>query len=193
MAGVRPFFLTGANAKIKVNGKTLAYCTNLSYSVKVKHATPTVLGMFEPSSVEPLGYLVTGKFSVVRYVADAVDRQGAVSSGAPAGSKNTGNGIGNWGDNNVSFSNLADGRAYENLDPKRLDKATGFDIEVFQKIGGSDQANLSVARIRDTRITQADFAITKKAAATQSFNFTALYVDEDSFLADFSGTSQKFS
>lgn len=47
MAGVKPMFLTGANAKIKVNGITLAYCTNLSYSVKVAHATPTVLGMFE--------------------------------------------------------------------------------------------------------------------------------------------------
>lgn len=187
MAGVRPFFLTGANAKIRVNGKTLAYCTNLSYSVKIKHAAPTVLGMYEGSSVEPLGYEVAGSFSVVRYIADA---RNEISGKHPNGTKNTGNGIGNWGTDNISIANLADGRAYDNLDPKALDKATTFEIEVFQKNEGQ---NLGVAKIRDVRITQADFALSKKAAATQTFNFVALYADEDSFLADMSGLGQKFA
>lgn len=187
MSGVRPFFLTGANAKIKVNGKTLAYCTNLSYSVKVKHATPTVLGMYEGSSVEPLGYEVSGSFSVVRYVADA---QNNIAGKHPEGTKNKGNGIGNWGTDNISIANLADGRAYDNLNPKRLDKATTFEIEIFQK---TESGTLGVARVRDVRITQADFALTKKAAATQTFSFAALYVDEDSFLSDFSGLGQQFA
>lgn len=226
MAGMKPFFLTGANAKIKVNGKTLAYCTNLSYSVKVNHATPQVLGMYEPSSVEPLSYLVTGSFSVVRYIADAAD----ISTGTrPVGTQNSGNGIGNWGVNNVSAANLADGRTYENLNPKKLHQATTFDIEVFQKVGTSidrktappgpepdkifekptptfDTApevikvqtpaavtQIAVAKIRDVRITQADFSLSKKAVATQTFNFTALYADEDSFIADFSGLGQQFA
>jgi hypothetical protein len=34
--------------------------------------------------------------------------------------------------------------------------------------------------------------MTKKGAATQRFNFIALYVDEDSFVADFSGKGQQF-
>lgn len=187
MAGVRPFFLTGANAKIKVNGKTLAYCTNLAYSVKVKHAAPKVLGMYEASSVEPLGYEVTGQFSVVRYIADAATQTGGKN---PDGTTNTGNGIGQWGTNNVSFSNLVDGRAYENLNPKRLATATTFDIEVIQKTQGQ---NVTAAKIRNVRITQADFNLSKKAAATQTFNFVAIYADEDSFLADFSGQGQQFS
>lgn len=187
MSGVRPFFLTGANAKVKVNGRTLAYCTNLSYSVKIKHETPTVLGMYEPSSVEPVGYLVTGSFSVVRYIADA---QNAVGGKKPNSTNNKGNGIGGWGTNNVSISNLADGRAYDNLNPKALDKATTFDIEVFQK---TESGSLGVAKIRGVRITGADFSLAKKNAATQTFQFTALYADEDSFLADFSGLGQQFS
>lgn len=190
MAGVGPFFLTGANAKIKVNGTTLAYCTNLSYSVKVEHATPTVLGMFEASSVEPLGYKVTGAFSIVRYIADVVEDNAAEQLDSPFGTNNKGNGIGNWGTDNISIANLGDGRAYENLIPKRLDKATTFDIEVFQKLKGK---NTGVAKIRDVRITQSDFALTKKAAATQTFNFTALYADEDSFIADFSGLGQQYT
>ena len=35
MAGIRPTFITGANAKVRVNDKTLAFCTDLSYSVQV--------------------------------------------------------------------------------------------------------------------------------------------------------------
>ena len=184
MAGIKPFFLTGANAKIKVNGRTLAYCTNLSYSVKIDHAEPQVLGMYEASSVEPLSYRVSGSFSIVRYVADVANE---VSGKHPEGIQNHGNGIGNWGVNNVSFANAADGRAYENMDPRKLHTATTFDIEIIQKTEGQ---NVTAAKVRDVRITQADFNLSKKAAATQTFNFTAIYADEDSFLADHSGLGQ---
>ena len=181
MAGMRPFFLTGANAKIKVNNRTLAYVSSLSYSVQVKHATPTVLGMYEPSSIEPTGYIVTGSFSVVRYIADATKSGGK----QPDGTTSTGNGIGYWGKTRPT-----DGRAHEALNPSKLKNATGFDIEIYQKICG---ANISVARIRNARITRADLNMGTKRMATQTFNFTAIYADEDSFLADSSGTGQQFS
>ena len=191
MSGRRPFFLTGANAKIKVNGVTLAFATNLSYSVRVEHATPTVLGMYEPSSIEPLSYAVTGQFTVIRYVADVADKIKGIS-----GASELGNGIGAWGKKgNLSnpvkrIFDPTDGRAYESFDPSKLEVASRFSIEVFQKTGDETQ---SVSRIRDARITQSDFNIGQKSAATQTFNFTALYVDEDTFLADFSGSGQQFS
>jgi hypothetical protein len=191
MAGKQPFFLTGANAKIKVNGVTLAFATNLSYSVRVDHATPTVLGMYEPSSIEPLSYMVTGQFTVIRYVADIAGKVKGISNVSDKG-----NGIGAWGSKgNLSnplnrIFDSTDGRAYESFDPSKLEVASRFSIEVFQKVSGGTQA---VSRIRDARITQSDFTISQKAAATQTFNFTALYLDEDSFLADFSGTGQQFS
>lgn len=186
MAGVRPFFLTGANAKIKVNGTTLAYCTNVAYSIDVNHTTPTLLGMYEPSSVEPLSYKVSGTFSVVRYIADATTSTGGKS---PTNVNGKGNGIGGWGSDNISIANLADGRAYENLIPAKMQTATTFNIEILQK---TETGTIGVANIRDARITRADFSLSKKAAATQTFAFTALYADEDSFLADFSGLGQQF-
>lgn len=194
MAGMKPFFLTGAAAKIKVNNRTLAYCTNISYSVQVNHSNPRVLGMFEPTGIEPLSYLVTGTFTVVRYVADV---KGNVGGKVPNGVFEGGNGLGNWGPDGLgkrlaegfNFS-APDGRAYDNLNPKKLDKATGFEIYIYQKLGGNREQ--SVARIREARITRADFNMSKKAPATQTFQFTALYVDEDSFLADFSGFGQQF-
>lgn len=192
MAGMRPFFLTGANAKIKVNNMTLAYCTDLSYSVVVNHATPRVLGMYEATSVEPLSYSVTGSFTVVRYVADVKDNVGGVS---PQGANDNGNGVGNWGPDGLGKRlaagfNLSapDGRAYDALNPSKLSKATGFEIYVFQKLAGGDVQ--SVTKIRDARITRADFNLSKNTVATQTFNFSAVYADEDSFIADFSGQGQ---
>lgn len=183
---MKPFFLTGANAKIKVNNVTLAYCTSVSYSVTVNHATPRVLGMYEPTSVEPTSYLVTGSFSVVRYVADV---KSTVGGQVPSGVNDKGNGIGGYGENQGKLFSGFDGRTYDNLNPGRLDKATGFEIEVSQKVCGKTQP---VAKIRGARITKADFNVAGKTAATQTFQFTALYADEDSFLADMSGKGEQF-
>lgn len=193
MAGMRPFFLTGASAKIKVNNVTLAYCANLSYSITVNHATPKVLGMYEPTSVEPLSYLVTGSFTVIRYIADVKDR---VGGSAPFGVNEAGNGIGKWGKQGLlqGFS-TSEGKTYDNLNPSKMDKAIGFTIDIYQKLPGTTSTNSvlqSVAKIREARITKADFNIGKGSPATQTFQFTALYADEDSFLADFSGQGQQW-
>lgn len=195
MSGLRPFFLTGANAKIRLNGKTLAFCTDLSYSIQVLHQTPKVLGMYEGSSVEPLGYTVSGTFTVIRYVKGTKKSSGTdLPSGAAK--NDAGNGVGNWG---AAWDKAAvaignDGRPNENLDPSRLEDGATFDIEVFQKVGKKDgqKEDLGVAKIRNCRITQSDFSLSKKGAAVQRFSFTALYVDEDSFKADFSGQGQHF-
>lgn len=195
MAGIKPFFVNGANAKIKVNGKTLAFCTDVSYSVQVLTQTPKILGMYEGSSVEPLGYTVSGSFAVIRYVKDVKDATKSTVNGATQ--NDAGNGVGNWGSawgrgsaglSKLGFGN--DGRADEALDPSRFDQGTTFDVQIFQKIPNDDA--IGVANIRNARITQADFSLSKKGVAIQRFNFVALYADEDSFVADFSGRGQQF-
>lgn len=196
MAGIRPTFITGANAKVKVNDKTLAFCTDLSYSVQILTQTPKILGMYEGSSVEPLGYSVSGSFSVIRYAKDVKKSVGGNPVRDLAGN-DAGNGIGNlggvWGGTNGDFlarNGLGNnGRANEALDPSKFQNGVTFDIQVYQKTPSGD---IGVANIRNVRITQADFQLTKRGAAVQRFNFIALYVDEDSFVADFSGIGQQF-
>jgi hypothetical protein len=233
MAGQTPFFLTGANAKIKLNGKTLAFCTDLSYSIQIITQTPKTLGSYEGTSVEPLGYSISGSFSVIRYIKDAKKVSGTSPKGIA--SNDAGNGVGNWGGvwGGTAGDILArngvgnDGRANEALDPSKFANGTTFDIQVYQKIratpaggtspekvvqsvtgvlrggtgsltgsgGGLEGGNMDyigVANIRNCRITQADFSISKRGPAIQRFNFVALYVDEDSFVADFSGKGQQF-
>jgi len=227
MAGQRPFFITGANAKIRLNGKTIAFCSDFSYSVQILTQTPKVLGMYEGSSVEPLGYSVSGSFTVIRYVKDANKNIGGQEPHGIA-PNDAGNGVGNWGQawggglgGFLASNGIGnDGRANEALDPSKFANGVTFDIQVYQKIsvpgtqnnsvegqvgaalqslGGALTGNnletsdvLGVANIRSCRITQADFNINKRSPGTQKFNFVALYVDEDSFVADFSGLGQQF-
>lgn len=225
--GRAPFFITGANAKIRLNGKTLAFCTDVSYTIEVIHQTPKILGMYEGSSVEPLGYSVTGSFTVVRYAKDAAAAIGSQPNGIAQ--NDAGNGTGNWGGvwggtvgDFLSRNGVGnDGRANEALDPSKFAAGTTFDIEIYQKVkeqgqdngglaqlgrfssraldvlaggtgGGTQTDAIGVAKIRNARITRADFKMSKKGAAVQTFNFTALYVDEDSFVADYSGKGQHF-
>jgi hypothetical protein len=202
MGGVKPFFLTGANAKLVLNGKTLAFCTDFSCSVMISHQTPKVLGMYEGVSVEPLGYNVAGTFSVIRYVNNAADNIGAGAT-LPFGVTAAGNGVGNWGSiwGGGALGNLpsqlgtpgsgSDGRANEALDPSTYSQGTTFDILIYQHNPNGDP--LGVIRVRSARISKADFGVTKKSAAMDRFEFIALYVDGDAYQANPSGNGQQNS
>ena len=181
-----PYFLTGANAKVKVNGMTLAFCADLNYSVTINRAPTKVLGMYEPSSIEPLGYMVTGSFTVIRYMKDAKSVIEAAGGKVPNGVSDRGNGIGAIFDGRTTNET----QASESLDPSTYQFASGFDIEVYQKTAGR---LLDVAKIRDCHITRASFSVNKRNIATETFEFMALYADEDSFRADFSGQGQQFA
>jgi hypothetical protein len=202
MANVSPFFITGAAAKVVLNGHTMAFCTDVSYSVAILTQTPKVLGMYEGSSVEPLGYSVSGSFTVIRYAKGAQQVAGSRNIPNDVAANDAGNGVGNWGAV-WSNSNIAaivgtpfssnDGRANEALDPSTYQNGTTFDIQIYQKVNnGTSPGTIGVANIRSARITQADFTTSKKGLAVQRFNFVALYADEDAFYANFSGQGQQF-
>ena len=95
MAGIVPFFITGANAKIRVNTLTLAYATDVQYSIRVEHAAPHVLGVFEAFSQDPLSYKVSGSFSIIRYtrgLKNYIDQTGGQSALAQFLDKNVSKG-----------------------------------------------------------------------------------------------------
>lgn len=193
MAKLAPFFLTGANAKVRVNDKTIAFCTDVSYSVTINTATPKVLGMYESVSLEPLSYEVSGTFTVIRYAADVAETNQNLGFSTPKGVAPTGNGIGNLGTMGpLAALSAFDGRANEALDPSTYANGTFFNIDISQKM--ADGTTHGVARIRSCRISRADFTLGGKTQpAIERFSFKALYVDEDSFLAGFSGTGQQFT
>jgi hypothetical protein len=204
MAGIKPFFVTGDKVKLVVNGKTMAFATDFTASVQILTQTPHVLGMYEGTSVEPLGYNVSGSFSIVRYVKNA---EGNIGGTPPNGvdPNDQGNGVGSWGNTaagvlgvfaggglpNSGRASAQDGRADEALNPTTYNQGTSFDIEVFQHQPNGDP--LGVVRIRSARISRADFSVNKKNPAMDRFEFVGLYLDGDNFYAQSSGGGQQNS
>ena len=127
MSGIKPFFVTGDKVKIVLNGFTMAFATDFQCTIQIMHQTPHVLGMYEGTSVEPLGYNVAGAFSIIRYVKNAhANIGGTPPRGTDAG--DTGNGVGSWGNTiggvigalpGVGAASGQDGRANEALNPRR--------------------------------------------------------------------------
>src|ERR1035437_6877267 len=199
MAGVKPFFLTGDKLKIKLNGKTIAFATDLTCSIQILHQTPHVLGMYEGVSVEPLSYNIAGSFSIIRYVHNAIFHTGISPDGV--NSLDICNSAGTWGKGDGYANALATlggtgGRAFEALDPSMYSQGTTFDIEVYQRFkhaGLPEDDPCGVIKIRSVRITKADFSVSKKSGGTDRFECVALYVDNYISQAKPSGTGQQNS
>jgi hypothetical protein len=150
MAGKQPFYVNGSNCKIIVNNVTLAYAIDISYEVAVAHQDAGVLGMYEPDSLEPISYIITGKFTVIRYIDSIVNQISKNGGITPKGASNLGNGIGSMVPNANSSANLGSrafqaiknaanntGTLHTSLNPSMLGISTGFDIEVYQKVPGN--------------------------------------------------------
>jgi hypothetical protein len=233
MSGRTPFFLTGANARILLNNKSVAFATDVSFKITVKHASPRVLGRYEVEVIEPLSYDVMGSFTVIRY---ARGLKNYLGGNTPNDAANKGNGIGSFG--LAAFGGPVgsaiglptsdgqwDGKADEAFDPSRFFQSKMFDIEIRQKVPvildtgtgangimgitksffkGLDDAlvknvtnptntETTVVLLRDCRIEEADFRLSKRGVATQTFTFKARYADEDTQLARKSGVGQELS
>jgi hypothetical protein len=207
-----PFFISGPNCKIKVNGVTMAFATELSVEVSIQHQQAKVLGMYEADTIEPISYNITGSFVVIKYIEGAKAALEKAGFTAPHGATNLGNGIGSMGSQNsiVKSAGLGDGRLQEALDPSKLGIATGFDIELYQvmpkgTVPGSTDFDIrssrlysdnatdtkGILRLRDCHITGMRTSITKKGVMMQSYNFISNYIDEDSFLSSPSDFGQR--
>jgi hypothetical protein len=178
MATGTPLFLTGGNARILMDNQTVAFATNVSYRVVVKHSNPRVLGRYEVEELHPLAYEVYGSLTIIRYASKLKEK--LKSSAADISAK--GNSIG-------SYSNGTQ-RLNEALDPGRLLQSKMFNIEIRQQIPGDE---VRVFTLRDCRIDEIAFNIDKHSAATQTIRFTARYLDDDVFDAHKSGNGQELS
>jgi len=193
MANKAPFFISGGNAKLRVNGVTLAYVTDFKYSIKINHTDVRILGVYEHDTAEPMSYDVDGSFTIIRYVEGMVKRAKDKRQAVPNGASNAGNGVGSWTRGSstaigrLKAGQFNDGRANEALDPSTFQNSTWFDIEFYQKIGNGQTG---VARIRNCKITSAESQVGKRGLMTQTFTFIANAVDEDSFIANSSGVGQ---
>ena len=220
--GKRPFFLTGANAKIILNNKSVAFATDISYSITVRQATPRVLGRFEVETIQPLSYDVEGTLTIIKYARGMKD----YVSTPPEDVNQAGNGFGSFSAGNGILSSALglpsggqfDGGAADNFNPSKMFQSKMFDIEIRQKIPPKSGTSSTLAsalsflndllvpdglnssndttilvRLRDCRFSGLDFKLSKRGLPLVTMQFKARYVDDDTTVARKSGVGQELS
>ena len=160
MAGFKPGFVTGANAKIKIGSKTMAFCQDVSYSVDVAVIPIESMGKYETHSYEPTAYTINGTFSVIRYTKNATSN--------PAGGviKDAADGKGN-SPTEMDFNN--------HLNPAAMLASSTFDIEIIEKRDGTAGANdQSVYKIQDCRVIRRSMSLNKRGVMTDAYQFMGI-------------------
>lgn len=182
MAGKKPSFITGANAKIKVGGKTFAYASDVSYQVVVDVIPVETMGRYEAVTNEPVNYSVFGELSVVRYT-------GIAKTNNMPGTNTGGNGLGK-----VNYTTGGNG-AHE-IDPGNLLLSQTWDLAVYQKeqssvtTGGGTAAvtdSVEFITIKDCRFTRKGAALNKRGILVDRLSFVGILADDESFDASYSG------
>jgi hypothetical protein len=174
MAGIKPSFVTGANAKIKAGDLTIAYAQDVSYNVTVTTIPIETMGRYEVVSNEPVAYFVDGTLSVIRYTDVAAGLDGTAA---------TGNGVGNW-----KFNNPQGADASQHFNPAEMLASQTWDLEIFQK--SDDNGGIKTTRVikvKDCRLTRKGGGINKRGILVEQYAFNAILADDDSMVADKSG------
>jgi hypothetical protein len=198
MAGVIPSFITGANAKIKIDDLTMAFAQDVSYSITVGTIPIRSMGRLEVAAHEPVSYMVQGTLTIVRYTKSAGTAQvdlyklasvdddanpntpnvvRSVKTGEKKkliqGASSNGNSVNRW--NSSSAGNIGD-----QFDPSKILSSLTFDLEIFSKIDNGGSVNSqSIIKIRDCRLTSKSGSLNKRGLMLDQFTFNAILVDND--------------
>jgi len=182
MAGKKPSFITGANAKIKVGGKTFAYAADVSYQIAVDTIPIETMGRYEAVSNEPVNYSVAGELSVVRYT-------GIAKQNNMPGTNTGGNGLGK-----VNYT--TGGNGSDEINPGNILFSQTWDLSVFQKeqvaataAGGSATTTETVEfiTIKDCRFTRKSGGLNKRGILVDRLSFVGILADDESFDVSNSG------
>lgn len=184
MAQKKPSFITGANAKIQVGGKTFAYASDVSYQISVDIIPIETMGRYEAVSNEPVNYSVAGELSVVRYT-------GIAKTNGMPGTNTGGNGLGK-----VNYN--SGGNGANEINPGNILVSQTWDLAVYQKeqaaaVGGGATAETAITGsdpfiyIRDCRFTRKSAALNKRGILVDRLSFAGIVAHDESFESSYSG------
>lgn len=161
MSGKTAGFLTGANAKIMIDNKVMAYATNVGYDITVQTLPIEGIGRYEVWSNEPVSYSVTGSLTVIRYTTHATSANiDKVNSSGNAISKVT----------------LADSTKdlQDHMDPSQLLVAHTFDLHIYEKVDGTAANDIRVVTIKDCRLTRRSGNLDKRGVLMDNYAFVGI-------------------
>jgi hypothetical protein len=171
MAGLVPSFATGSNLAIYLDGKPIAFATNLSFSDSVPHAAIGGIGSYSYSALEPLAYTVNGSFSITRYshlsIASTSLKPSRVRESAKADPQDG---------NSMLMSKF--------FNPLALMLSKTFDIVVYERLkngtlaGAVDTGSTPIFKIEDCRLTDYSIGFTPGSVVSENIGFIGLRVSD---------------
>ena len=172
MAGKQSAFITGANARIKIDGLTLAYCTDVSYNIAVQTIPIETMGTYEVRDNTPVSYTVDGAFSIIRYTAKAA----TTDTANPAITKpsTTGNAPGAIG--------LKEGTLNSHLNPASLLQSGTFDLTINEQlpnVAGTASTDENVFIIKDCRLTRRGMTLNKRGVYVDQYAFVGVLAGDN--------------
>ena len=181
MAGRQSAFVTGANARVKVDQKALAYATDVSYNIAVQTIPIETMGTYEVRDNVAVAYTVDGSFSVIKYTSAAQALEAdTIPNGAAGGNK-------------PSKVNLQEGTMANHLNPKAILSSGTFDLEIYEQLpsasGIGDGETKNVFSVKDCRITRRGMTLNKRGVYVDQYAFVGILAadnDGSTFDADLS-------
>ena len=175
MAQKQPGFITGANAKIKMFDKTVAYCSDVAYNITVQTIPVESMGTYEVHANEPVGYTVDGSFSVIRYTKHATESKIGGDSKPAA-------------DGNAPHRLAGSGTMGEHLNPALLLASQTFDLEIMEKT--DESTDVGVFKVQDCRLTRRGATLNKRGVLVDNYAYVGiLATDTDIDTGDQTGNS----
>lgn len=176
MSGKKTGFMTGARAKVKLGNHVLAFCTDVSYNVTVQTIPVEAMGKFEVFSNEPIGYMVDGSFSIIRYTSKMAAYSGVTDQEA-AGTNMSGN-------DSTTPNTLPKGTApSDHMNPSKILSSMTLDLIVLDK-ATAGATDVGIIKLTDCRITRKGAALNKRGVLVDNYSFVAILADD----AEVSGT-----
>lgn len=175
MAGTKSTFVVGARAKVKIDGATLAFATNVNYTVDVAHIPVEVLGSYEVIAYEPVGYRVNGTLTIVRYTANGNTASAAKNDAG-------GNSVFKMG----AAANAA--RAPAAFNPGNLLLSETFDVEVYdRRDGNAAHDGQKFVTISDARFERRSGGVNAKGLLEEQYTFNGILMHDDAATVSNSG------
>ncbi len=173
MASQKPGFITGANAKIKAFGKTLAFCSDVSYNITVQTIPIESMGKYEVHANEPVGYSVDGSFSIIRYTKNATNPAVGGSVEDAANTK---------GNSPTNIDGVGLGDMGKHIDPAQLLASQTFDVDIIEKRDGDLEQH--VYRISDCRLTRRGMSLNKRGVVVDNYAFVGILGSDTDIATD---------
>lgn len=152
--------ITGANGKIKINGKTLGYATGVTVFTRVDMISGETMGRYEVVSNEPISYSTGGSFSMLRYTLAADGNLPGIDTTNKSNSINS-TGVGGQ------------------VNPSTILNSAAFDIEIYQLTGDVLDKSYQIFKIQDCRITSRSGGVNKRGIYEETFNFVGVLSQDD--------------